>query len=645
MKNAILFLYTDDTSGPQLQSYSLNMTSREMILTFNENIEPSSVNISGITIQGTGGVVTNTSLYYRLTSAQSISVEMNSVVRIVLSDVDFNALQSRLRVATSHSNTFLTMDSTTVTDRSTRRNMAQPVMAANAQAVSTYSEDVLPPILREFSLDLDSGTMTLTFSESVLTGSFSPQHIVISSHQNSTIGASYTLTGGVVSNSSILASNVLEIFLSFSDVVSLKVNRNVATGVQNTYLSVSTGLVTDTNQNINTMSNGLAVSRFTPDTTPPELVAFDFDLNRGVLILTFSDPINASSLNAAAITLHGSSIQYSMSSNSFTTSPDGVVIVVHPFNLNLIKFNSNLCTTISNCFISVTPSVARDLNGLQTVAIPSVNALPATNFISDRTRPVLLSWDLNIDNAVLTLTFDETVDTSTTDPTQLTLQSTPEMTNLTEAVSLTGATTYTLWPPPVTSVELNVNDLNAIKRYTDLGTGSHNSFLSFSERFISDTSGNPVVAISSSMAVSVVSFIPDTTPPFMANFSINITSGVLSLTFDEPVNISSFDFTGLTLLNRPLLNDNGELQPVSNYTLTGGSLRSQFNDPVVVFALTQRDLDAITAVDGLATSVNSTYLAATSHTVVDMAQNQLEPIPSTYAFRVGAYYGTYGKYT
>ena len=629
------------------------MTSREMILTFNDDIEPSSVNVSGITIQSTVGVITNTSLYYRLTSAQSISVEMHmntvTIVRIMLSDVDFNAFQSRLGVATSLSNTFLTMDPTTATDRSARRNMAQPIRAVDAQLVSTYFEDILPPTLHEFSLDLNSGTMTLTFSESVLTGSFSPQHIVISSHQNSTVGASYRLTGGYISNSSILTLSVLEIFLSFSDVVSLKLNRDIATGVNNTYLSVSTGLVTDTNHNTNTISNGVRVSRFTPDTTPPELVAFDFDLNRGVIVLTFNDPINASSLNAAAITLQSSLVlpndQHSVSNQSFTSSPDGLVIVVHlsSFDLNIMKYFFTVCSAILNCYITLTPFVASDLNGLQTVPISNGSALSVTTFTADRTSPVLLSWELDMDSAALTLIFSESVNGFTADPTQLTLQSTSEVNGFTEAISLTDSS-ISMIPFSGALIRLSRNDLNAIKRFTNLGTESRNSFLSFSARFISDMSGNRVVPIPSSMAVPVESFTADTTPPLVLDFSINITSGVLSLTFDETVNISSFDFTGLTLLNRPLMNVNGELQRVSNYTLTSGSLQSGFNDPVVVFALTQHDLDAIIAVDGLATSVNSTYLAATSHTVLDMAQNQLVPLPSIHPLRVAAYYGTYGRF-
>ena len=639
----LFFFLTDDTTGPQLLSYSLDMTLREMILTFDEEIEPSSINVSGITIQGTGGIVTNTSLYYRLTSAQLILVDMNTITTIVLSNNDFNALQSRLGVATSRSNTYLTMDPATVTDRSARRNMVQPIMAVNAQLVSTFVADTSPPVLLQFSLDLDVGTMTLSFSEPVLTGTFSPQLVLIASRRDSTVVA-YRLTEGSVANSSTLASDVVEISLSVSDLLSIKLNRNIATGLFNTYLFVSSGLVTDVNHNNNTMSNGLAVSRFTPDTTPPELLSFTFDLNLGTLVLNFNDLINASSFNAIAITLQNSALAqqgYTLTQSS-TSSPDGLRIVadLSSDDLNIIKLIPTLCTTISNCFITVTQSVARDLNGQPTVPIPNGNALSVTQFTDDATNPELISWELNITSEILILTFSETVNASTADPTQLTLQSTSEVNGFTEAVSLTSSTTSSV-SSSVIVIYLSSNDLNAIKRYTNLATGLHNSFLSFSAALISDMSGNPVAPVPSSAAQAVVAYTPDIVNPEIVSFSINITSGILSMTFSETVNVSSFNFSGLTLVNGPPMNVNGELLPVSNYTLTGGTLHSQFNDPVVIVALTQHDLNAIVPINDLATSAVDTYLVTTSRTILDMAQNQLLPVSSNHPLLVSVY----SKYT
>ena len=275
-----------------------------------------------------------------------------------------------------------------------------------------------------------------------------------------------------------------------------------------------------------------------------------------------------------------------------------------------------------------------------TIPIPNGNALSVTQFTDDTTEPELISWDLNINNGELYLVFSETVNASTADPTQLTLQSTPEVDGLTEAVSLTDSTAISISNPAIT-IRLSLNDLNAIKRFTNLGTDHRNSFLSFSEALISDVSGN---SVASRMAVPVDSFVADMTSPFTTSFSINITSGILSMTFSETVNISSFDFSGLTLLNRSAMNPStGNFQPVSNYTLTGGTLLSQFDDSVVVVALSQRDLDAIIAINNLATSATNTYLAATLRTIRDMARIRLDPISLIYPLQVSVY-GRYSTY-
>ena len=491
------------------------------MLTFSEDIEPTSVNVTGITIQSTAGVVTNTSLYYRLTSAQSVSVTTNTIVRIVLSGEDYGALQLRPGVATSRSNTFLTMDPITVTDRSTRPNMVQPIVAGiNAQQVSTFVQDTTPPTLLSFSLDLNTGTMTLTFDEPVLTGSFSPQQVLISSHRDSAVGASYRLTGGLVTNSNIIASSVIEVSLSVLDLQSLKHDRSLATGPFNTYLSASMGLVTDTNRNNNSMSYGLAVSRFTPDTTPPELLFFTVDLNRGLLVLTFNDVINASSFNASAITLQSSPARQEMQwytlTQSSTSSPDGPQIIasLSSEDLNVIKSIPTLCTEVLNCFITISQSIASDLSGLNTIPIPDESALPAAAFIDDSTRPELISWDLDLNRATMTLAFSEIV------------------------------------------------------------------------------------------------------------------------------NISSFDISGLTLVNGHLFDNDGDLQPTSSYTLTDSSLQNGFNSPVVIIVLSQHDLDAIIAINDLATSPSDTYIIATPRTVVDMVQNQLARISLTDPLQVSVY----GKY-
>lgn len=160
----------------------MNMSSLEILLTFNEPIHPGSVDVTLINIQGARGV-TNTSLHYQLTSTSSFRVDQN-IVRILISDTDFDALLLRPGVATMLSNTYLSMDSRAFTDL--LGDSARLISNADAQRALIFVVDTSSPEVHAFSLDLESNTMTLTFSEPVDITSFAPEYLSISSHLDST---------------------------------------------------------------------------------------------------------------------------------------------------------------------------------------------------------------------------------------------------------------------------------------------------------------------------------------------------------------------------------------------------------------------------------------------------------------------------
>ena len=614
-----IFVTTEDTFPPHLLSFDMDMDSGMILLTFNEDIEPSSVNPTGIVIQGASGV-TNTSLYYQLTSARSIQVDSRTV-RITMSHNDYGAIQARLSVATQLSNTYLSMDQTTLTDRATLPNAVQPISNGNALMAFNFIADSTQPDIIDFSLNLEDDTLTLTFTEPVLINSFAPDHLLLSSHRDSSLGSTiYNLTAGQVVQSTFPAESIIVVHLNDMDAFFLESNTTIASTAFNTYLTAYAGLVLDTNGNPNVASLGLSASEFVRDSSPPSVVAFDLDLNSFRLVLEFDDVVNASTFNTSAITLQSAPARRPR--ESFTLfggdilSPNGRVITLNLdlYVTNGIKMNRNLCTSIENCFITVTQFVARDPSGVSTIPISDGTAIIVRNFTEDTTSPVLLFSTLNMNDGLLELGFSEPVDITSFQSGQLTLQSSEGsnsvMYSLTDSAVLTPPDSYVI-------ISISNDDLNEIKRLTDLGTNGNNSFLSITDSAFVDINGNNVIPISSGNALQVTIFIPDYTNPQLISFSIDISSGVLTLTFSETVNTSSFDATGLTLVS-------GQ-SSTSNYTLTGGSLSSG-DSPILELRLLQQDLNAINAMDNLATSLNNTYIIATSLTVSDMVRNLLSPI-------------------
>ena len=60
---------------------------------------------------------------------------------------------------------------------------------------------------------------------------------------------------------------------------------------------------------------------------------------------------------------------------------------------------------------------------------------------------------------------------------------------------------------------------------------------------------NRVVGIEDGAAQQAVNFTSDKSPPSLSHFELDLDTGVLSLTFDEPVQAASLVVTGLTLFS------------------------------------------------------------------------------------------------
>ena len=613
------------------------MTSKMIILTFNEDIEPSSVNVTGITIQSAPGV-TNTSLYYRLTSDSSSSIQVvNATVTITLSELDVDALQSLSLVATMVSNTYMSLDPGIVTDRS--RNFAQQIPSAEALQVFNYTADTIRPYVTAFLLDFSLNLMSLLFSEPVVVNSFNPVHLTMRSSIDPTSeGIVYNLTGGTV-QTTLYASRFVNFIPTNEDITFLKTSSAIATGDTNSYLSVSTGLVVDTVGLVNIMSSGISPNFFFDDYSRPSLISFDLDMNTGLLTLSFDDVIDGRSLVRSAITLQSARMRQPRESYTLVQLfvqdifPNAFVVNIGlDFgDLNDVKRIRDLCTHRGNCYITVEGRVARDVSRNLANPIPDGTALAINSFTEDVTPPSFISWTLDMNRGVISLIFDEVVDITTFQTDQLTLQSNAGGGASSQSVSLTGSSGVS---PNDTShqfdIDLTEDDLNTIKANDNLGNSRSDSYLYFTMNMISDMNLNSVNAVPSSSAVQVSDFISDVTPPSLLSFSANFYIGVLSLTFDETVRVSTFDFTALTLVNQP------SPSPTSMYRLTGGSTNF-LNSAIIEISLAVADLNQIRSMDNLATSVSNTYISATSPAVQDVYGNQLIGIPVFMALRAVHY--------
>ena len=100
------------------------------------------------------------------------------------------------------------------------------------------------------------------------------------------------------------------------------------------------------------------------------------------------------------------------------------------------------------------------------------------------------------------------------------------------------------------TIYLSDTDLNGIKSTEGLATSSSNTYLRANSSALTDISGIELVAVLDGAAERVSSFTADTTRPSVNSFVLDLDSGIISVTFDEFVDISTLETIQISLQSR-----------------------------------------------------------------------------------------------
>ena len=436
--------------------------------------------------------------------------------------------------------------------------------AINASSVVS---DVTGPVLQEFRFDLDSGHLSLTFSETVLASSVNTTAFSLQSTATATNDTlTYTLTGGEILTPD---GPIVTIELSADDLDELKLVSGLAAGVTSTYLTLTERAVTDAERNQvepRTTSNPANVTSFIEDTTPPELRSFVLDLNNGQLNLNFTEAVISTTFDFNGFMLSSGTVL-----NESTVIPlDGgvvtgvdrsvIFITLTPSNLNTIKqFSDDLGLEVNSTLLSV---AAGSLFDTSANALNSTAFLPAETITVDSVPPELLSFALDMNTGELTLNFSETVFAVDVAPSELGLLSTTMLNGSTACYNITGGTVTQANETSVV-IQLTTADLNEIKRRPLLAIDQNSTNLAVQAAAVRDTTGNTIIPISFYSALPASSYVMDTTKPQLASFELDLNSGELVLKFTETINSTSLDIQKYSFLDA--LRSNA----TANYTLTG----------------------------------------------------------------------------
>ena len=611
--------YTPDITNPVLFDWAIDLNTDRLLFTFSETVDISTLDPSQITLLASPA----SDNAYTLTGYTAV-VMTNAghtfQFTLQLSEVDANSIKARQGLAISLDSSYLSITSTAILD--TSGNPVEAIPRQSPISASEFIVDRSSPVLLSFSLDLNEGSLRLTFDETVNSASFNPSGFTFVNRVSS-FDAAYTLTDSVTSSS---LTSVFQVILSSSDLNALNTSDNIATSFSNTFLTATMNGIRDVFGNPLTAiasTSALQVTSYNNDTIQPMLVNWEINLNLGSLQLTFTEPVDTNSFNASGFTIvnseFSSNVAYTLT-NTSTSSPANSavqVVMLSPSDLNALKAISDLATSEDNTFLVVTMYAERDLGGNYLIPVPLSSALQVATYITDSTRPILLSFSLDLNVGLLSITFNENVNSFNASGFTL-INSTP---SFSAAYTLTNTSTISsITTSAVLEVVLSFEDLNSIKVIPDLATSLNNSFLTATAYSVRDDSGNDLTLIDPTSALQATTYTLDATSPRLLNLVLNFDVRHLLLEFSEPVYIHTLDPTQFTLQAAPN-SDN-------TYSLTGYADLRQFPDfvNIVILTLSEADLSAIKSRPGLGSDSSNTYFSVTSMAVEDTNGNPLVPI-------------------
>ena len=617
LSNALMVSnYTEDTTSPILQSFTLDVDSNQLVLNFTEPVLASSINSSALILSNHPVAPT-----VQITNMEIVvlSTDSDSLIGDIVGDA-LCLIKANSTIGNDETDTILSVQDGAVLDTNGNSISDQTIMGM-------VVGDESSPSLVSFALDMDNGVILLTFDDAIDVDSQSVSGAIAIQRAPSDLNP-YFLEGGVVTGEECM---VVKINLLQTDLNVLKTTSDLAVSISSTFIVINDTALRDLSGNyIIAIGNGqaLAASVYIVDITAPKLETFDLDLNVGELILIFDEPIDVNSLNISAFSLiwnqtGDSLIFYTLTGGQISfIDTDIPTILLTIDDLGLIKcFINVIAGSFNNTYLQASLGAVSDIYG----NIIGETSVPAQNVIGDITPPQLIAFDLDMNLGVISLSFDEPVDPSTLVVTQISLQN--AATNMASSLTLSGGST-TSTTNTIMDINLTVNDLNAIKVNPELATNINDTFIALGEGCVEDCAGNLALSIPSTSALHISSYITDITSPELLSFDLDLDEGTLVLYFDEPVDTATLDVSGITIQNA------ASLPTVSlTFTTLDQAIPNHYSHTVTIPILSE-DLLALQNIDDIAVNSNSTYLSMTNATITDVNYNPLLGILTEDAFMV-----------
>jgi hypothetical protein len=269
-----------------------------------------------------------------------------------------------------------------------------------------------------------------------------------------------------------------------------------------------------------------------------------------------------------------------------------------------------ICLQSTDCLVEVAELSAQDPPGnrVTSVAFPGISV---RTHIGDTVRPELAVRGFeyfNLNTGELRIRFSESVNFATLVSSRLHFVNHFDIPVV--DINMTGSTVTNSQNVTVVNATLSSAVLNALKLQRQICNTATSCFLRADAGAIADTTSNPLVASSTldSIFWGAVSFaqefVPDTGHPDLQAFSFDVDAEVLTLTFDEAVDVSTLNVSGFVFQGVATAS-------ALSVRLSSGEAAS-LSGPVVSLPIGTTDMNAIKVL-GICTNANDCFISAQSN--------------------------------
>lgn len=526
--------------GPVLIDFDLDLNSGGITFYFSESVA-ANFSCVGFAIQNN---YSHPTVLLNLTTSSPVSPFPGSasVFSDTLNSYDLNMLkllQLGLSIQSCYISVVSALTFSAATDALVAHCYSHEIPPDQAIQVNTLVQDSVAPVCLSFGLDLNKGAIILFFDEPVDTNTLTSTSIIL-----------YASSGGnslQLSNpASVQRFNLtsVSIYVQSSDLNQIKL-ANIHYPYDLLIFSANTvkDMTGNSVQGVD-VSSPIQLSYFVPDTTPPNLISFSLDYSAGLLVMTFDEVVNTTSISPSLIELLStnnvtlaSTFNLSYYSYVLPSSSNAVYVDMSLYRYDALALESDqaIGENIHNVFLLISNVLDVSGNLLQNSPIVSCASL-----IQDtRTVPSLQSFDWSpISNHTFPITvilyFSRVLNISTF--------------TCSDFIFVSDTTSSPTEVLPLTNSQCNISS-NADSRQVSITLSP--SFLNGATLIGRSQSSTYITTVASpfTKGVSGNSVARLTTPlplgPTFSQVLLDMVKGTVTLLFSSQVDRSSFQYTSL----------------------------------------------------------------------------------------------------